>query len=197
MPALPCFSRRGFLKASAATTATLIGAATVAGCLAGKTPPDAVGEEKPEVLTPRELAILAAVADRVIAPSEGTPSARETRTARRIDRELTFSDGLLTADVRAALSVIEYAPLLDLRLGRFSSLPPADQDAYLHACATSGWKLRRNAYNGLRFLCLFFYYSDERTWRSIGYGGTMVERKLPEASNARESLDQPVRSARL
>ncbi len=196
MAALPHVSRRGFLKVGAATTAALIGGGALAGCMTSSAPPDLVGNERPEVLTEGELATLVALADRVIAQADGTPSARETRTARRVDRELVFSDGLLTADVRAALSLIEYGPILDLRLGRFTRLDSTEQDAYLRSCAASTWKLRRNAYNGLRFLCLFFYYSDARTWPSIGYGGTMVERKLPEASNALESLDRPVRSAR-
>jgi hypothetical protein len=193
---LPHVSRRGFLKAGAATTAALIGGGTLAGCLTGSAPPGLIGSERLQVLTEREFATLVALADRVITQAEGTPSARETRAARRVDRELVFSDGLLTADVRAALSLIEYGPLLDLRLGRFTRLAPTEQDAYLQSCAASTWKLRRNAYNGLRFLCLFFYYSDARTWRSIGYDGAMVERKLPEASNALESLDEPVRSVR-
>jgi hypothetical protein len=189
-------SRRGFLKAGAAMTTALIGAGAVAGCLGEQSAHDRLAEDAPEVISPRELAVLSAVADRVITPVEGGPTARDARTARRIDRELVFCDGLLTADVRAAISLIEYSPFLDFQFGRFSRLAPAAQDAFLEACAASSWKLRRNAYNGLRFLCLFFYYSDERTWRSIGYGGPMVERKLPEASNARESLDQPMRSAR-
>jgi len=75
-----------------------------------------------------------------------------------------------------------------------SEAEEAVQDAYLQACAESSWTLRRNAFSGLRFLCLFFYYTDDRTWRSIGYGGTMVDRKLPEAANAREVLDQGARA---
>jgi hypothetical protein len=98
--------------------------------------------------------------------------------------------------VRAALTMIEYGPFLDLHLRPFTRLAPDAQDSYLRACAESGWRLRRNAFAGLRFLCLFFYYSDDRTWRSIGYGGPMVDRKLPEAANAIEALDRPLPTAR-
>ena len=170
----------------------LVGAGTLTGCVSSRAYEDRLGAEKPEVLTAKELAVLLAFADRVIMPADGVPSAREARIARRIDRELVFSDGRLTSDVRAALALIEHAPILDLHLHRFTGLAPEDQDAYLDQCAKSSWTLRRNAFAGLRFLCLFLYYSDDRTWRSIGYGGVMVDRKLTEASNALAALDRPV-----
>ena len=171
----------------------LVGGGAFAGCLRDKRN---VLDEQPEILTRGELATLTAVADRVIATVEGTPTAREARTARRIDRELSFNQGTLVGDVRAALALIEYGPFFDLHLRPFTRLGAEAQDAYLHGCAESSWALRRNAFSGLRFLCLFFYYTDDRTWRSIGYGGTMVDRKLPESANAREALDRPGASAR-
>jgi hypothetical protein len=186
-------SRRGFLRAGTIASAALVGGGTIAGCLRDER---GVLDELPEILTRGELATLAAIADRVIASGEGTPTAREARTARRIDRELTFNEGTLVGDVRAALALMEYGPFLDLHLRPFTRLGAEAQDAYLRACAESSWALRRNAFSGLRFLCLFFYYTDDRTWRSIGYGGTMVDRKLPEAANAREALDRPGASAR-
>ena len=187
-------SRRGFLRAGIVTTAALASAGSVVGCL--RAAPENAGDEHPEVLSRKDLGILAAFADRVVTAADGTPSAREARVARRIDRELAFNDGTLAGDVRAALTMIEYGPFLDFRLRPFTRLGAAEQDAFLEGCARSTWRLRRNAFSGLRFLCLFFYYSDDRTWRSIGYGGPMVGRKLPEAANAREALDQPLGSAR-
>ena len=162
------------------------------GCVSSRHYEEQLAGERPEVLTAKELTVLAAFADRMITPVDGVPTAREARIARRIDRELVFSDGRLTDDVRAALALIEHAPILDLRLGRFTSLAASEQDSYLEQCAKSSWTLRRNAYSGLRFLCLFLYYTDDRTWQSIGYGGVMVDRKLPEASNALAALDRPV-----
>jgi hypothetical protein len=188
-------TRRGFLKASAVTTTALIGGGSLAGCVSETSYRAIVGEERPEALSIRELAILMKVADRVIAPAPGAPTAAEARTARRIDRELAYSDGILTDDVRAALAVVEYGPLLDLRGRRFTRLSTAEQHAYLRSCAASSWTLRRNAVSGLRFLCVFLYYTDDRTWPSIGYGGPMVERKIPEAANALEALARPVGGA--
>jgi hypothetical protein len=184
-------SRRGFLRAGVLTTGALTFGGTIASCLRDT---HGVEGEEPEVLSRGELATLAAVADRVIVAREGTPTARDARTARRIDRELTFNEGQLVGDVRAALAMIEYGPYVDLHLRPFTRLDPTAQDAYLQSCAESSWTLRRNAFSGLRFLCLFFYYTDDRTWHSIGYGGTMVDRKLPEAANAREVLEQRARA---
>lgn len=186
-------SRRGFLRAGAITSAALASATMLAGCLRDER---SALDEEPEILTRGELATLTALADRVIAAADGAPTAREARTARRIDRELTFNEGTLVGDVRAALGLIEYGTVLDLHLKPFTRLDAAAQDAYLRNCAESSWTLRRNAFGGLRFLCLFFYYTDDRTWRSIGYAGPMVERKLPEAANAREVLDRPDGSMR-
>jgi hypothetical protein len=134
------------------------------------------------------------VAARVIAPPSGGPTAAETRVARRIDRELSFADERLVAQVRAALWVLEWGPLVELRLRRFTRLEPQAQDEFLQGCLGSSWRLQRDAFLGLRFLCLFFHYTDDRTWPSIGYGGPWVPRKLPEAANAIEVLDGPLRT---
>jgi hypothetical protein len=185
-------SRRGFLRAGVATSLALAGAGAISGCLPGPDYGRAVGTEHPEVLSTKQLAILTAFAGRVITPADGGPTAIDARIARRIDRELAFSDGRLADDVGAALTLIEHGTLLDFRFRRFTSLAPDQQDAYLVACARSTWTTRRNAYAGLRFLCLFFYYTDDRTWQAIGYNGPTVDRKLPEAANAIESLDRPL-----
>lgn len=185
-------TRRGFLQAGLLTTAALGG---LAACTGSAQYRERIGNERPEVLSEKELAILMALADRVIIPGKDCPSASEARIARRIDRELAFGDGKLAADVRASLAFLEYGPLLEFRFRRFTRLSAPEQDEYLRGCLSSSWKLRRNACNGIRFLCLFFYYSDDRTWRSVGYGGPTVARKLPEAANAIEALDHPLSGA--
>lgn len=189
-------TRRGFLRAGFWGTAALGVFSAASGCTSASQYRERIGRERPEVLTAKELAVLMAIADRVITPAEGCPTAAEARVARRIDRELVFSDGKLAADVRASLALLEHGPLLDLRFRRLTRLAPAEQDEVLRGCLESSWALRRNAFNGIRFLCLFFYYTDDRTWRSIGYDGPTVQRKLPEAANAIETLDSTLREAR-
>lgn len=187
----PRLTRRGFLHASAATTGALIGWGAAGSRAEAKDYAPLVGDERPEVLSTKEFGILTTVAGRMIVPASAGPSVREARTARRIDRELLYSDGRLTRDIRASLVLMEHGPLLDFTIGRFTQLSSAKQDAFLDACARSRWTLRRNAYSGLRVLCMFFYYTDERTWEAIGYDGPGVPRKLAEAGNAIEQLDVP------
>ncbi len=193
--ALP-ISRRGFLRAGLLTTVALGALGSLPGCTRSSEYRQRIGSEHPEVLSEKELAILMALADRVITPGKDCPSASEARIARRIDRELVFSDGKLREDVRSALALLEHGPILDLRFRRFTRLTPVEQDEFLQNCVKSSWALRRNAFNGIRFLCSFFYYTDDRTWRSVGYGGPTVARKLPEAANAIEALDPPSSGAR-
>lgn len=189
MPDAPLpLSRRGFLRAGAVTAAVLAGAGATTAWWAARDEPAGASDERPEVLTPSQLAVLTAFADRVIAAPPDGPSARDARIARRVDRELALTDGRLADDVRGALLLLEYGPLLDGLGGRFTRLAPAQQDAALDAAARSRWAVRRNAFSGLRTVCLFLYYADDRTWPAIGYAGPMVPRKLPEASSALASL---------
>lgn len=184
-------SRRGFLRIGAVASAALVGGGEMMGCFGGDPSLDPrVAAEHPEVLSRRELGVLTSLAERVVAASAGAPSAVDTRVARRIDRELAILGGRVASDVRAALTLIEYGPWFDMQLSRFTALDHAAQDDFLRGCERSRWLVRRQAYAGLRLLCLFFYYSDDRTWTSIGYAGPTIVRKLPEAANAIAALDR-------
>ncbi|MFQ5417411.1 MAG: hypothetical protein ACE5FL_10240 [Myxococcota bacterium] len=190
---LPPLSRRGFLRIGAAASASLAGGGAMIGCHGAESPLDPrLAAEQPEFLSRDELVVLATVAERVVASAPSVPTSLETRIARRIDRELAIVGGRLASDVRAALILIEYGPWLDSRFRRFTALSPDAQDDFLRACEHSRWLLRRRAYAGLRLLCLFFHYSDDRTWPSIGYAGPTVPRKLPEAANAISALGRPL-----
>jgi hypothetical protein len=192
--------RRGFLTATGFGAAALAGAG---GWLAWDSR-DASYQAKATglksvVLTAAELVILQAVAETMIAKSDrsvGAPSAREARVAERIDRELSFHGGKLLSDVKAALALIERAPLLDLIGTRFTDLPEERQAMVLAKSETSPLQVRRQAFVGLKFLICFFYYSDDRTWASIGYGGPLVPEKPFEGGNRLANLAPTSRSAK-
>lgn len=185
MTALNSLSRRGFLGASAVGVGVVAAVSGWAWFYAN----DAhyrtlVGDAVPSVLTVKELAILGALADAMILPAAGAPSAQLAQTARRIDRELSFHGGSkLLSDVKSSLLLLEHAPVMDLLGTRFTALSATGRAAFLEDCARSQWAMRRLAYAGVKFLILFFYYSDDRTWRSIGYGGPAVAEKLFEGGN--------------
>lgn len=190
-------SRRGFLGASAVGLG-VAGAAAGWFWFAGDEGSyrRALGGAVPVTLTVAELAILDALAGSVIAPAPTGPSVREAQTARRIDRELFFHAGSkLVSDVKLSLALIEWLPWLGLMGGKFSELKEADRLAFLKACESSRWSIRNQAFAGLKFLILFFYYSDDRTWPSIGYSGPQVAEKFYEGGNRIANLT-PVESGR-
>jgi len=192
-------SRRGFLKTGIAGASILAGAGVVLPLFMGDDDADYeafTGDEIPEVLTIKQLAILTVFASRVIKPVTGSPTVLQARTAKRIDRELVFAGNKLVSDIQASIGLIEYGTVLDLNRYRFTSMSPAAQDDYLLACQHSNWSLRRAAFNGLRFLSVFFYYNDERTWGSIGYKGAWVAAKKFAAGNRLENLP-PLKTAAL
>lgn len=179
-------SRRGFLGAGAAGLGLLSAAAAGWAWLRSN---DAVyrslvGDVVPNALTVSELAILGALAEAMIVPAPGTPTANQAQTARRIDRELAFhSESKLLSDVKTSLLFLEHLPVIDLSGLRFTALSAAGRVNFLEACARSQWGLRQTAYAGIKFLILFFYYTDDRTWRSIGYAGPTVPEKMFEGGN--------------
>lgn len=128
----------------------------------------------------REYAVLRAVAARLVPGGPEHPGANELGVPARVDRELAFHPPRLAADVSDALRLVEWWPLAT-RLSRFTGLEPAEQDALLSGMATSRFALRRTAFQGLKFLVLFFHYTQEPAWAGTGYGGPWVPRVPPAA----------------
>ncbi len=190
-------SRRGFLGASAAGATALVAAGGWFWWEGDEASYRAmIGGAVPRVLSVQELAILGAICDTVITVAPGAPSVAEAETARRIDRELMFhEESPLVSDVKLSLALLEHLPALDFLGVRFTELAAADRTRFLHNCETSAWSARRQAFAGVKFLILFFYYCDARTWPSIGYVGPQVAEKFYEGGNTVANLP-PLKSAK-
>ncbi len=176
-------SRRGFLIAGSAT-------AVVAAAGSGLAMKLSLSEEAyreiagvgpdPLVLNWKGLAVMTQVADLVVAPGPEMPTVLETMTARRVDRELHFGGDKLQADMKASLGYLEVLPGMKGDLRPFSALPHREQLAVLRVMsATAGTD--RSIYLALKFFSGLFYFSDDRSWDAIGYGGPGVPEKLFEA----------------
>lgn len=183
-------SRRGFLGGSAAGAAALAAAGGWFWWEGDEATYRAmIGGAVPRVLSVQELAILGTIAETVIAVAPGAPSVAEAETARRIDRELMFhEESPLVSDVKLSLALLEHLPALDFLGVRFTELSAADKTRFLHTCESSTWEARRQAFTGVKFLILFFYYCDARTWPSIGYAGPQVAEKFYEGGNTIANL---------
>lgn len=176
---LLALTRRGFLARSAGLGAALAlgGVVGGSGCSGYE---DRLGGETPRVLAPREYAVLRAVAARLVPGGAGHPGATELGVAARVDRELSFHGPALGADLRDALRLIEWWPL-PTRFARFTRLPESLQDAELAGHASSHAAFRRSAFSGLKFLVMFFHYTQDAAWVGTGYDGPWVPRHPPAA----------------
>jgi len=178
-------SRRGFIVGGAAAVGAAVAVAGGLQWLEG-TDRDyahlALGRV-PEFLTLRQLGVLTVAAATIIERAAGAPSADDAYVARRIDREMVFANRRLGEDVRASLDYLEVAPLLKLMPTKFTTLGAPDRAHLLGALQTSNSAMERSIFSGVRFLCMFMYYADDRTWRSVGYAGPFVPEKLFPAGN--------------
>ncbi len=166
-------SRRGILKKG------LVGGALLAlgglGFLAFRR-----SAEEPEpkegltVLSPREYAVFAALARRLVRAREGWPTTDELRVALVADRILAAADATAQKELKALLGLFENA-LAGFLFGRrtrpFTTIEPQEQDAVLDEWRSSGLTLRRSGYLALRTVVMGAYYSSPRTWAAVGYEG--------------------------
>ena len=183
------FSRRGFLGVGAAAAIAAGGGYLWLRGSDAEYTRMAAGAA-PVLLSIKEYAVLDALAGAMIHPLKGGPGVRAAMTALRIDRELSFHhETSMADDVKASLALLENMTALDGLGPRFTGLNDKDKQTFLANCAAAGPGLRRAAFNGIRFLVLFFYYSDERTWPGVGYSGPLVDEKLFEGGNRIANLD--------
>jgi hypothetical protein len=167
-------SRRGFLARSVGTAA-LLSAGGLPGCEGQHYLDLGGGTDQLQVLPAREYAILRAVA-RCVVPGEGAePGADELGVPARIDRELSFHPPRLGEDITLALRLVEWWPLPSC-FARFTKLPAEEQHSQLAGMASSRFALPRAAFQGIRFLIMFFYYTLDESWPAIGYEGPWIVR---------------------
>ena len=145
----------------------------------------------PQTLSPKAFGILCVLCDRVLPAKDAAdpdrPDAREARIAERIDRELAFHTPKLQRDVELALHFLEHGGLLHLSTRRFTQLPPLEQDALLRKLA-EGIEVERQVFGSLKLLAVFFFYSDDRSWKGIHYAGPQgMVRKRPPADSSPEA----------
>lgn len=190
-------SRRGFLKAGSGAAVLLVGYQAAYSWLGGEDDDyrPLLAGETPQALSVKEFAVLSSVVKCLVGRASGTPSTEETRTAARIDRELFIQGGKLLQDVKDSLLVVEHGTYLEGYGERFTRLDVEQQSIFLQNCQDSSLALRRQVYNGLRFLTIFFYYSDDRSWPLLGYQGPWQTIKFYEGGNRIENLPSLAKSS--
>ena len=168
-------SRRGFLSLAGS------GAALAAlGRIPASAAPAAVSGAAAAAafFTPDEAEILTQVVERMV--DSGLPDAprvRDSGAVASIDRLCLALDPELVRPLPTLLLAVEWGPyLFDWSFARFTSLADEAKDASLRGWMTSGFALRRLGFQALKNLSMLGWYSQEASWRAIGYEGPLLAR---------------------
>lgn len=147
--------------------------------LGGLTLGQAVGYALPPGVTPlllsaKELAVLEAVAARVLA---GLDAGAARDAAVWLDGWLARQAPWVQDEVRGLLHLFEAAPpWFSGRLARFTRLAPGEQDRYLRAWQLSSSGLVRQGYLALKGLCVMGGWRRPETFGACGYDGPLPGR---------------------
>jgi len=132
------------------------------------------------LLTPREYAIFAAVAARMVPGDDAGaawPTAAALDCAGKVDALMAQTHPAVGAELRQLLHLFESGLgglLTNLQLTPFTRLAPAAMDARLESWRTSRVTLLRSGYQALKRLAHATYYSSPEIYPRIGYPGPPV-----------------------
>ncbi len=171
----PAASRRDFLKRSLTGTILLASAGFLSRCTGGR-PEPAPGMT---FLSLQELKTLTAFTETVLPGAETSGPVRSVSF--RIDREVSQWSARNQSQLRSLLSLVESGTrYFFFSWWRFSDLSLDERRRYLLEWERSTIDLRREAYQVLRMMAFFYYYSQDATWQAIGYDGPWIN---PAASS--------------
>ncbi len=163
--------RREFLKKSLAGTILLGSAAFLTECRRRAAP----ASESPR---PAGLAVLDAAQFRTLTAFSQAilpgpaPDPAVAAVPHRIDQEIGFWSAKNQGQIQSLLALIEHGTRYFVFSWRsFSALSIAERQAYLRGWESSWFGFRRQAFQALRMMVFFYYYSQDGTWKSIGYDG--------------------------
>ncbi|MBX3128075.1 MAG: gluconate 2-dehydrogenase subunit 3 family protein [Polyangiaceae bacterium] len=178
-------SRRSALGLGAVGTVALVAAGSLRWFTHGYPP----GAQVLLALGDKEQAIVTSLVDALIDGGEGLPTADDAGVVQRIDEQLWGADVHTQSDLRAALQVVEHAPILFGAPGRFTSLSRRRRVEVLRAMLASKRDVFVQVATALKQLTMLCYYSAEASWGAIGYDGPWIkEEKLPPSTLRYRSL---------
>ena len=129
------------------------------------------------VLAPWEASVVAAVVPVLIPDEPGGPlplGPTPEEVAANVDRYLQGMAPHSLMEIHGLFALIEHGTGLGCGALRFTRSSAAVQERTLLWLATLN-TLSRQAYRGIRDLCLLGWYQDPRTWGPLGYEGPLVE----------------------
>jgi len=167
-------SRRRFLRRGIAGAVLLGAGGLLAHRCSGYEVPDRI-TDRLTVLRPKEVAVLFAVAGRVLRGASPAPEVEGMALA--LDRLIARLESRSRSDLMQLLNVIEHLlPLRSGHVGRFTRLEGSARDDVLRAMERSSIGMLRGAFDALKSLCCLAYYGRPGGWAAIGYDGPLVGR---------------------
>jgi hypothetical protein len=125
-------------------------------------------------LSPREYAVVMALAARMVPVSGEFPSLDKVRVGFNADRILTQVDPTALKEMKQLLNLFENALpnfLFGFRFSPFTQLRDAEQDEVIGEWSRSTLTVRRTGHTALRGLVLAAYFVKRETWAAVGYPG--------------------------
>lgn len=124
-----------------------------------------------QALSPREASIFAAITDAFVAPAPPLPAVRHTDSAFALDANLLAAPAANRTGLRAALLVLELAPLALGHRRRLRRLPAGERAAVLERLEQGPLAA---LVKGLRSLAHLSYYGDPHVLALLGYDADAV-----------------------
>ncbi|MBX7114141.1 MAG: gluconate 2-dehydrogenase subunit 3 family protein [Myxococcaceae bacterium] len=131
-------------------------------------------EEGLKVLSPRQYAVLHALAEALIPASGAFPSAEKLRVAFEADRILERVDVTAQTEITALIGLFENAlanAIFGQRLRPFTQLEPTEREKAALEWRDSRLAVRRTGFRALRGLLMAAYYGNPAVFAAIGYAG--------------------------
>lgn len=145
--------------------------------------------ELPLAMSAKEFVVARAIVEALLPGGDGLPAGVDVGVPQRLDEELWSAPPEVTADLKAALLVVEHAPPLLGFAGRFSSLSVEARQDCLRAMLASDRDVLVQVVVAFKQMAHLFFYAVPATWGAIGYDGPWVtEEKPPPTSIAYRAL---------
>lgn len=166
-------SRRGVLKKGLFGGALLfLGSTGLLVSRASKYVP--LPDERLKVLSPRQYAVLHALAETLISSGGAFPQAEKMRVAFEADRILERVDVTAQSEITALIELFENAlanAIFGQRFRPFTQLEPAEREKVAQEWRDSKLAVRRTGFRALRGLLMAAYYGNPAVFAAIGYAG--------------------------
>jgi hypothetical protein len=166
-------SRRSFLKRGLVGGAVLaLGGGTALFLRPGKE--WALPAEGLQVLSPREYAVVMALAERMVPTGADWPSLDAMKVGVNADQILSRAQESSIKEMKQLLNLFENALpnlLFGGRLSPFTQMSGPEQDEVLKEWAFSRLSIRRTGYTALHNLVVAGYFVKPETWPAAGYPG--------------------------